>query len=97
MANSPKETRKVIKVLKLVIPFAAFLSVANVAVSMSTSTWLESKERIALTPNSSTMGEYMIKRTTSGLWYLCSFNLSETQDKDGIFTGNNNNLDGSTL
>lgn len=86
MAKSSKRARKAIPVLTKVIPLAALLSVVNVALSMCTRNWLDSYERIPIS-NTSIMEEFIIKRTVSGLWTLCSFNLTEKQLKDGITTG----------
>lgn len=83
MATTSKKARKAVPVLTLLIPVAALISVINVAIAMCTSNWLDSAERIPIS-NTSIMEEFMIKRTVSGLWYLCSFNLTEKQQRDSV-------------
>lgn len=74
-----KRARKLLPILTVLIPLGAIISAVNVAICMSTGSWLHSYERIPISNATSTHEEFLIKRTISGLWHIWSFNLTEKE------------------
>ncbi|KAF7265704.1 hypothetical protein GWI33_020787 [Rhynchophorus ferrugineus] len=73
---NPLKTK--LDVLWLFVPLMSTVSIASVAVSVSTSGWLHTTERM-LNPTYNGTGtmenEYLFKKTVSGLWSYCYTNL----------------------
>jgi len=93
MSPYPKRAAKAVPLLKIITPLAALISVVNVAISLSTEVWLDSYERVPLeTLNFAHNEEFRIRRSISGLWNLCVFNISEIQYLRDETTGEKCNI-----
>ncbi len=80
MAIPSKKAQKAERSLKYMIPATALMSVVCVTIAMSTPNWLLTTERTPIS-NTTIMEAFLIKKTISGLWSLCLYNISEKQQK----------------
>jgi len=85
--RNPKRAQRAVPVLNWLTPLGAVVSLVNVAISMCTSEWLTSYERIPLeSPNVTQHREdFVVKRTVSGLWTLCHTNASKFYEVYSVY------------